>query len=202
MSIIVKRTGPGLPLRLWDRQATGHVAETVLASMKTRTHTHGEKNDDTALPEYSKTPIAIGFKSPTGERMKPRGGAPLYELPGEDLNVRGNPYRLYARVKGRKRGSGTIVGRIYDGGYAAYKAAIGQTRRNLILSGQLKRSWRVKRVQKYHATIGLTGEAAVYGGYLHAKHPYLLMSPSDLEQGRAAAREALVAAVARGKARG
>jgi len=94
---------------------------------------------------------------------------------------------------GRKT-RGAIIGRHYEGGYAEYKASSrrGLVNRNgvsgvavdLTLSGRLSRSVRVISSTRTQATIGITGEAQVYGARVDGDRQFMGFSEADHAEGQ------------------
>ena len=72
---------------------------------------------------------------------------------------------------------------------------------DLVLSGTLMRSIRVKRVNLDSAIIGATGGALTYAGAVDARRPFMGLGPAD-EETMQVAFETAVNAAARRSARG
>jgi len=149
MGIRRKRTGPGFPRDVWTGQAMRALAMTVHASIAIRTFERAQGVDDRPLRPYSTTPIYIGGE--TARRLAPKGGR-------------------------RTDGGSTF----YALGYLQYKLqSSGRAKPTLTLSGQLRRSWRVKRVGRHAAIIGTSGQPEVYNQGVQRLRQWVGVSPRD-----------------------
>ena len=170
-----------LPLACWDRQAMRETALAARAIIVTRTFRHGLDINDQPFKPYSTRPMTVTTKplSSTAKRMKPRGGLPAFG--------RGHPRKLLgAGGKKPKGAKWTITGRHYPGGYAQYKResrkGVNDVDVNLTLSGELQRSIKIKDVEQDRATVGLEGNAIVYGmGVQQRGRVFMGLSPRDLD---------------------
>lgn len=180
MGVKVTRTGAPPPSLNWTAQHMGLLASGIHAQVTSRTFDRGVGTDGRPFARYSTKRVKIYYRSSTAIRLKPKGG------------------NVFPWVRGpRRRGGGydaTKIGQpggvAYDGGYAEFKAAsrkgltssTGQTGAavDLVLSGQLARSFRVIRTSRYAATIGITGTAREYGVHVDARRPFVGMSPQDV----------------------
>jgi hypothetical protein len=180
VSVTVKRSGARTPLALWDELATRQLGAVVAAAIVERTFHRGQGDDDGALAPYSTRATSVSFDSDTGRRLKPKGGLPAYG--------RGHPRRLIS-AGGRAPKGWTVTGRHYPGGYAQYKrdSRRGLTNKlgasgaavDLVLSGELARSIRVRTASRYAVIVGITGAALRYGPGTDARRPWLDISPQD-----------------------
>ena len=150
----------------------GELAQDLMVAVSVRTFDEGLDTNDSPHKRYSEKPIYIGLKSRTARRLKPKGG--------------------------RLSRTGKSV--FYAGGYAHYKAASTRTVRKvtLTLSGQMRRSFRVLRFSKAAATIGLSGQAKVYGSFVNDSRPWIGLSPKNQKFYRAKLRKMLQRNMSRG----
>jgi len=150
MGIKRKRSGPGIPRKVWNRAAMRALAVTMQGAVALRAFQRGEDVDDRKFDEYSTTPAYIGGE--TAKRLRPSGGRP----------------------------SRTGRSVFYAGGYRQYKLqSTGRAFVNLTLSGQLRRSFRVKRVSAARALIGTTGQPSIYNQGVQERRPWVGISPRD-----------------------
>lgn len=150
MGIKRTRTGPGIPRKAWNRAAMRALALTVQGAVAVRAFQRGHDVEDRPFDGYGTKPIYIGGE--TARRLKPRGGR--------------------ATASGRSM--------FFAGGYRQYKAlATGVAKVNLTLSGQLRRSFRVKRVSAARALIGTTGQPSLYNRGVQVRRPWVGVSPRD-----------------------
>jgi hypothetical protein len=150
MGIKRKRSGPGIPRKVWNRAAMRALAVTMQGAVALRAFQRGEDVADQKFDGYSTTPIYIGGE--TAKRLRPSGGRP----------------------------SRTGRSVFYAGGYRQYKASsTGRAFVNLTLSGQLRRSFRVKRVSAARALIGTTGQPSIYNQGVQERRPWVGISPRD-----------------------
>jgi hypothetical protein len=196
MSVTVTTVGR-VPDAAWDQQAMDRYATLARSRIVLRVQEDGTGDDDRPLKPYSTTPITVAFASTTGRRLKPKGGEPAYGRGTGDGSNRGPSGRVVAKHgwtfifrpegvtgdTGRKT-RGPIIGRHYRGGYAQFKR---ESRRgvtgavvDLTLSGQMLRQYRVIRVSRYSAEIGMTGQSRMYGPFTDAKRPWVGLSPGDV----------------------
>lgn len=159
MSISVTTTGPGIPRKPWDTKASRQLGEHMVGVFVARIHTRGQDVDDRAFKPFSTRPTSISLVRGVGLRLVPKGG------------------RLSA--------SGRSM--FFSGGYREYhQLSRGSTKKVLIASGQLLRSWRVKLVRADKIRIGIDGRPAVYGLKIDASHHYIGVSPRDRAEMRKA----------------
>ena len=157
MGIKRKRSGPGIPRKVWNRAAMRALAVTMQGAVALRAFQRGEDVDDRKFDGYSTTPIYIGGE--TAKRLRPSGGRP-------------------SRT-GRSCTSATVRP-CRAGGYRQYKLqSTGRAFVNLTLSGQLRRSFRVKRVSAARALIGTTGQPSIYNQGVQERRPWVGISPRD-----------------------
>lgn len=220
MGASIKTIG-SLPRRVWDVEASREVALSMRAAVVDRASVDGLDVDDKPFRPYSTKPMAVLNDSDTGRRMKPKGGIPVYSRGAGERAITGrsNPFRVAeeeafsfdrvgrpGRTRAESRGR-VIIGRRYPGGYAQFKresrrgltSAGGRTgvEVNLILSGQMMRSFKQKTVALYMIVLGLTGDPVVYGTYVNRNRNWIGLSPSDLKTLDVAAFEAVKGAMAR-----
>lgn len=187
---------------LWDAAASDAVGFVMVANILDRM-SKGMGADGVAFDDYSDTPISILFDSPTGQRLHPKGGTPVYSRKDGERQISGksNPFRIAsedgpsrrsrADARGRK-----IIGRRYEGGYADYKrlsrrrtvdglagngvaSPTGDV--DLLLSGQLYRSIGVIAATEDQAVIAMSGQPAEYGIYVDARRPFMGIAPDEVD---------------------
>ena len=185
MGVKVRTSGPPIPSPKWTVEDMRVFAEASAAAVKIRTFDNGRGVDDRPLKGYSEAPLKLYARSSTGRALEPKGGVPF-------------PW-----VRGPKQRNGTYdasrigqeAGRFYAKGYREFKKSsrvgfISSTGRSgsevdLILSGRMARGFRVLRVSRFSAAIGLTGAAREYGPHVDAARPFLDTSPDvDAELSR------------------
>jgi hypothetical protein len=132
MGIKRKRSGPGIPRKVWNRAAMRALAVTMQGAVSLRAFQRGEDVADQKFDGYSTTPIYIGGE--TAKRLRPSG---------DKLQSTGRAFV------------------------------------NLTLSGQLRRSFRVKRVSASRALIGTTGQPSIYNQGVQERRPWVGISPRD-----------------------
>ena len=172
-------SGPPMPRALFTAQDMAVVALAAEAATVRRSFDQGRGLDDRPHRAYSTRWLKLYKRSSTGRAMAPKGGRP------------------FAWVKGPKQRDGSYdekrigqeAGRIYEGGYRQFKresrkglvSSEGKSSAevNLTLSGQLARSVRIIRRTATSATIGITGKARLYGGYVDDARPFMGLSPKD-----------------------
>ena len=139
--------------RFWRKEDTAKLAQTLVVSIKNRAFKKGLGIDDRPHKAYSTTPIFISDKSETGKRLAPKGGI--------------------------RRATGVF----YPGGYRQYKrqSEKSSAKVNLTLSGNLLRSIRIKRLRRFTAIIGMSGNAKDYGVFVDRARPFMGISKKDSE---------------------
>lgn len=203
MGIEHKRTG-SFPRSVWTLQDSRQLGQAVVAAVVERVHRRGENVEDKPFDDYSTRPLAFDYRHPlvvrVGKAMFKRAGKPMYGNP--DKPFQGNPAKAYVWAKDRKprqtkrararrkarteAGAPPVtveVGRLLDGGYKQLQEkGRGAPRKQLILTGELERSWRVKDVSLTLVVVGMTGDAARYGTHLNrSSHSgnFAGLSPKD-----------------------
>lgn len=200
MSVTVLRPTRPLPTQLGGVQLMEVLGKAVQAEIVQRTFQQGIGEDGRPLAPYSDRPITIAFGSETAQRLSPKGGAPAYG--------RGHPRRLLTPGGTAPRGAGwKVIGRYYVGGYGAFKLASRRGLVNklgasgaspdLVLSGQLARSFRVVAADSQRVTIAITGAALEYGPATDARRPWIGLSPEGLRKLSETARGFIHAQVTR-----
>lgn len=191
MSVTVLRPTQPLPTQLGGVRLMEIIGKAVQTEIVERTFQQGLGEDGRPMAAYSTRPMTVSFGSETASRLSPKGGAPAYG--------RGHPRRMLTAGGRAPRGSGwTITGRYYVGGYGAFKLAsrkglankLGATGASpdLVLSGQLARSFRVVAADSTRVTIAITGSALEYGPATDARRPWIGLSPDGLRKLSAIAR--------------
>ena len=188
----VKKTGATTPRFSWTGTHMRRFATAVVAQLVSRTFDRGIGESGTAHRRYSTSPLKVYSRSQTARRL---GGVGAIDG-GAGLKG-GSPF---AWVRGpRKPGGGydrsrigETAGKIYTGGYAAFKLANRKrltssasrtgTEVDLVLSGQLLRSIGVLRATRLDAVIGMRGEAGTYGAHVDSARPFMGLSPADVSE--------------------
>jgi hypothetical protein len=210
MSLTVKKTGASTPRFSWTAQHMRAFAEKVVAHLVVRTFDRGIGDAGVEHRRYSTRAFKVYSRSQTARRLGGvgaidggaglRGGVPFAWVRGPR-----QPGGGYDRTR-----IGETAGKIYPGGYRAFKLANrrgltsstgrGGVEVDLVLSGQMMRSIGVLRTTRLDAVVGMRGEARTYGPHVDAARPFMGLSSGD----RAELHEVLaeVAAMALGGRRG
>jgi len=195
MPVNVRTSGPPIPSPKWTDEDMRTFAAAAHAAVSIRTFNEGRGIDDRPFRGYSKRPLKLYARSSTGRALAPKGGTPFPWVKGPKQRTGG-----YDASK-----IGQEAGKFYAGGYREYKKSsrigrVSSTGRtgvevDLILSERMARGFRVLRVSRFSAAIGLTGEARDYGAHVDADRPFLGTSPevdaelsrtlADIMEGRA-----------------
>lgn len=185
MGVKVRTSGPPIPSPKWTVEDMRVFAEASAAAVKIRTFDNGRGVDDRPLKDYSETPLRLYARSSTGRALAPKGGVSFPWVRGP--RQRNGTYDA-SRI-------GQEAGRYYVKGYREFKKSsrigfVSSTGRSgaevdLTLSGRMARGFRVLRVSRFSAAIGLTGAAREYGPHVDAARPFLGTSPDvDAELSR------------------
>lgn len=182
MGVKVKTSGnPPRPHALTVEEVR-RIALATMSQTTTRTHQRGLDIAGRPFKKYATRALKMYARSSTGRALAPKGG------------------ESFAWVRGPKQRDGSYdgsrigqeAGRFYAGGYRAYKLASrkGLTNRNgaagvevdLVLSGDLARSYRVVNVTSRSFRVGVTGPAQLYAGHVDEKRPFMGLSPDDADE--------------------
>lgn len=195
MPVKVRTSGPPIPSARWTVEDMRTFAAAAHAAVSVRTFNEGRGVDDRHFRDYSDRPLKLYARSSTGRALAPKGGAPFPWVRGP--KQRSGGYDA-SRI-------GQEAGKFYPGGYREYKKSsrlglVSSENRtgaevDLVLSGRMARGFRVLRVSRFSAAIGLTGNARDYGPHVDDDRPFLGTSPevdaelsrtlADIMEGRA-----------------
>lgn len=185
MPVNVRTSGPPIPSARWTVEDMRTFAAAAHAAVSARTFNEGRGVDDRHFRDYSDRPLKLYARSSTGRALAPKGGTPFPWVKGPKQRTGG-----YDASK-----IGQEAGKFYAGGYREFKKSsrvgrVSSTGRtgvevDLILSERMARGFRVLRVSRFSAAIGLTGAAREYGPHVDAARPFLGTSPDvDAELSR------------------
>lgn len=87
----------------------------------------------------------------------------------------------------------------YSPDYARWRASKGRrvSPPDLTVTGRMRRSYRVIKVRRDRATLGLTGDPAIYGAFVNAVRRFIGASPNDRALIRKKLPEIFAAAIRR-----
>lgn len=185
MGVKVRTSGPPIPSARWTVEDMRILAAATHAAVSERTFSRGRGVDDRPFRGYSEEPLKLYARSSTGRALAPKGGTPFPWVRGPKRRTGGYDA---SRI-------GQEAGRFYPGGYRQYKKSsrvgfVSSTGRggvevDLTLSGRMSRGFRVLRVSRFSAIIGLSGASRTYGAHVDADRPFLGTSPEvDAEMSR------------------
>lgn len=204
MSLRVIHSGERTPEFVWTSEHMRRFAVLMRDHLVRRTFDRGIGADGEPFKPYSTRPLKVYSRSQASRAL---GGV---STPGPGAGLRGGVE--FAWVKGPKKPGGgydssrigDTAGKFYVGGYAEYKdsnrkglvnsAGRVGTGVDLTLSGRLSRSVRVISSTRTQATIGITGEAQVYGARVDGDRQFMGFSEADHAEGQLILSELMVIA--------
>ena len=142
----------------WTAKDMEELAQAQVSAIVVRTFQRGQGPDGQKFKPYSTKPIYVSTKL---ARLKPKGGRP--SRTGASVYYSGG-YRHY---KKDSRSGGVRSGRSPANGV------------DLVLSGEMMESFKVVRVRRLRAIIGLTGSAKIYGTYVNSARPWIGVAKKD-----------------------
>lgn len=161
----------GDPRAWWTADDTAAVAVSAVALIQRRTIRGIDAHGRPFVGYSTIGPIYINPNRGTGARLKPKGGQPtrIGRNPGRaGVSQKFRSYRDF-KAKSRKPGQVNSV-------YAAASSEV-----DLVLSGRMLKSIRVREHSRMVALIGVGEETRSYAGAVHDKRPFMGLTDPDLE---------------------
>lgn len=194
MSLRVIHTGERTPEFVWTSEHMRRFAVLMRDHIVRRTFDRGIGADGEPFKAYSTRPLKVYSRSQASRAL---GGV---STPGPGAGLRGGIEFEWVRGPRKPGGGydssriGDVAGKFYAAGYAEYKdsnrkgltnsAGRVGTGVDLTLSGRLSRSVRVISSTRTQATIGITGEARVYGAQVDGARQFMGFSEADHAEGQ------------------